>query len=58
MQYDPWHQQVTAREYLEAALTPVPGGGPSVEPKNAIRASIKSLFPDRCGGRRGAAAST
>jgi hypothetical protein len=45
--------QVTAREYLEAALTPAAGSGPAAEAKNAIRAGIKGLFPDRraAGGR-------
>eukprot|EP00798_Chlamydomonas_sp_ICE-L_P010743 gene10744-17818_t len=38
---------ITARDYLETALLPVAGVGPSVEAKNSIRASIKSLFPDR-----------
>ncbi|KIZ05610.1 Interferon-induced guanylate-binding protein 2 [Monoraphidium neglectum] len=40
-------RKVTAREYLEAALTPVAGGGAGVDAKNAIRSSIKGLFPDR-----------
>lgn len=39
--------QVTATDYLETALMPVPGTGPAVEAKNAIRYSIKNLFPDR-----------
>lgn len=38
---------VTPRDYLETALRPVSGSGPSVESKNQIRASIKALFPDR-----------
>lgn len=39
--------QFSARDYLETALMPVGGSGPAVEAKNGIRASIKSLFPDR-----------
>mmetsp|Transcript_32011 Transcript_32011/g.71133 ORF Transcript_32011/g.71133 Transcript_32011/m.71133 type:complete len:534 (-) Transcript_32011:285-1886(-) len=39
--------QVSARDYLETALMPSGGSGPAVEAKNAIRASIKALFPDR-----------
>jgi Guanylate-binding protein, N-terminal domain/Guanylate-binding protein, C-terminal domain len=39
--------QVSPREYLESALQQVKGAGRSVEAKNAIRESIKSLFPDR-----------
>lgn len=39
--------QVTAKDYLETALLPVPGTGDSVNAKNGIRASIKALFPDR-----------
>jgi len=38
---------VTPRDYLETALRPVSGTGPSIEAKNQIRASIKALFPDR-----------
>mmetsp|Transcript_15229 Transcript_15229/g.39199 ORF Transcript_15229/g.39199 Transcript_15229/m.39199 type:complete len:753 (+) Transcript_15229:129-2387(+) len=38
---------LTPRDYLETALRPVGGSGPSVEAKNQIRASIKHLFPDR-----------
>ncbi|KAL6785100.1 hypothetical protein ACKKBG_A02440 [Auxenochlorella protothecoides x Auxenochlorella symbiontica] len=38
---------VSPREYLESALAAVPGTGPGAAAKNAIRASIKSLFPDR-----------
>ncbi|GBF94948.1 hypothetical protein Rsub_07449 [Raphidocelis subcapitata] len=38
---------VSAREYLESALTPAPGPGAAAAAKNAVRASIKSLFPDR-----------
>ena len=37
----------TARDYLETALSLVPGTGSAVEAKNAIRRSIKTLFPDR-----------
>jgi hypothetical protein len=39
--------EVTPRDYLETALRPIGGTGPSVEAKNQIRASIKHLFPDR-----------
>lgn len=39
--------QFSARDYLETALMPVAGAGLAVEAKNGIRASIKSLFPDR-----------
>jgi hypothetical protein len=39
--------QITARDYLETALKPVPGSSPAVEAKNAIRRSIVQLFPDR-----------
>ncbi|KAG1669136.1 hypothetical protein FOA52_002647 [Chlamydomonas sp. UWO 241] len=39
--------KVTPQDYLETALLPVPGTGPSVVAKNQIRASIKALFPDR-----------
>jgi hypothetical protein len=39
--------QVTPNDYLETALMPVGGLGAAVEAKNAIRTSIKSLFPDR-----------
>ena len=39
--------QFSARDYLETALMPVGGAGPAVEAKNAIRSSIKGLFPDR-----------
>jgi hypothetical protein len=39
--------QVTPNDYLETALMPVGGVGAAVEAKNAIRTSIKSLFPDR-----------
>eukprot|EP00201_Polytomella_parva_P018309 CAMPEP_0175050852 /NCGR_PEP_ID=MMETSP0052_2-20121109/7477_1 /TAXON_ID=51329 ORGANISM="Polytomella parva, Strain SAG 63-3" /NCGR_SAMPLE_ID=MMETSP0052_2 /ASSEMBLY_ACC=CAM_ASM_000194 /LENGTH=724 /DNA_ID=CAMNT_0016315077 /DNA_START=265 /DNA_END=2440 /DNA_ORIENTATION=+ len=40
-------RKITAKDYLESALLPVAGGGASVEAKNQIRSSIKSLFPDR-----------
>lgn len=40
-------RQFSARDYLETALMPVSGAGSAVEAKNGIRASIKSLFPDR-----------
>ncbi|KAL3133524.1 hypothetical protein ABBQ38_007377 [Trebouxia sp. C0009 RCD-2024] len=40
-------QAVTARDYLETALRPVPGSSSSAQDKNQIRASIKALFPDR-----------
>jgi hypothetical protein len=39
--------QFSASDYLETALLPVAGSGPAVAAKNAIRASIKALFPDR-----------
>lgn len=39
--------QITARDYLETALRPVSGSGPSVAAKNGIRSSIASLFPQR-----------
>eukprot|EP00878_Enallax_costatus_P011998 GHUV01012526.1.p1 GENE.GHUV01012526.1~~GHUV01012526.1.p1 ORF type:complete len:590 (+),score=213.14 GHUV01012526.1:1233-3002(+) len=39
--------QVSPNDYLETALMPVAGVGAAVEAKNAIRTSIKSLFPDR-----------
>lgn len=39
--------QVSADEYLETALMPVPGTGAAAEAKNQIRSSIKALFPDR-----------
>ncbi|GBF94612.1 hypothetical protein Rsub_06727 [Raphidocelis subcapitata] len=40
-------RKISAREYLEAALSPTDGGSEAVRDKNSIRASIKSLFPDR-----------
>ncbi|MEW5298001.1 MAG: hypothetical protein WDW36_001166 [Sanguina aurantia] len=40
-------RKITAKDYLETALVAMPGSGPSIESKNAIRASIRSLFPDR-----------
>jgi hypothetical protein len=33
--------QISAKDYLETALHPVTGEGPSVAAKNEIRASIK-----------------
>lgn len=41
------YPQITAKQYLETALEPVTGHGGAVEAKNGIRASIKSLFPNR-----------
>ena len=38
---------ITPAQYLESALRNVPGGGPAVEAKNAIRDSIRGLFPER-----------
>ena len=38
-----YNQVVSAQDYLETCLKPVSGGGE----KNAIRESIKTLFPDR-----------
>lgn len=35
------------RDYLETALLAVPGNSGAAAAKNQIRASIKSLFPDR-----------
>ncbi|GLC35099.1 hypothetical protein PLESTM_000279400 [Pleodorina starrii] len=40
-------RKITPRDYLETALQPVPGTGPAVAAKNAIRASISQLFPAR-----------
>lgn len=40
-------QQVSPRDYLEAALAPLPGSNEGVKAKNKIRESIKALFPDR-----------
>ena len=37
----------TAADYLESALRHVPGDGPGVAAKNAIRDSIRGLFPER-----------
>ena len=37
----------SAKDYLETALSLVPGAGPASDAKNAIRRSIKALFPDR-----------
>jgi hypothetical protein len=38
---------ITPSDYLESALAPVPGDSVSVQSKNTIRSSIKSLFPSR-----------
>lgn len=38
---------ITAKDYLELALTQVQGGGGAVAAKNQIRESIRSLFPMR-----------
>jgi len=38
---------ITPAEYLERALRAVDRGGPGAEAKNAIRDSIKALFPER-----------
>lgn len=40
-------RKITPRDYLETALRPVSGTGPSVAAKNGIRASITQLFPNR-----------
>ncbi|KAK9868501.1 hypothetical protein WJX84_006010 [Apatococcus fuscideae] len=40
-------RKLTPREYLEQALKAVEGTGRSVQQKNQIRTSIKSLFPKR-----------
>ncbi|KAK9820375.1 hypothetical protein WJX72_009644 [[Myrmecia] bisecta] len=40
-------RKLSPREYLETALRNVEGTGKSIEAKNEIRTSIKSLFPDR-----------
>ncbi|WVZ99601.1 hypothetical protein U9M48_044871 [Paspalum notatum var. saurae] len=40
-------RKITPRDYLELALRPVQGGGRDVSTKNAIRESIRALFPDR-----------
>ncbi|GFR45088.1 hypothetical protein Agub_g6464 [Astrephomene gubernaculifera] len=40
-------RKITPREYLETALAPVSGSGAAVAAKNAIRASISQLFPQR-----------
>jgi hypothetical protein len=37
------HPQITARDYLETALMPVEGEGPSIRAKNEIRGSIKCV---------------
>ncbi|BAF18238.1 Os05g0563100 [Oryza sativa Japonica Group] len=41
------NRKITPRDYLELALRPVQGGGRDVSSKNAIRESIRALFPDR-----------
>ncbi|KAL6610781.1 hypothetical protein ACP70R_040750 [Stipagrostis hirtigluma subsp. patula] len=41
------NRRITPRDYLELALRPVQGGGRDVSAKNAIRESIRALFPDR-----------
>lgn len=41
------NRKITPRDYLELALRPVQGGGRDVSAKNAIRESIRALFPDR-----------
>ncbi|KIY98006.1 Guanylate-binding protein 6 [Monoraphidium neglectum] len=40
-------RKVSAREYLEAALSPQEGTSDAIQAKNDIRRSIKGLFPDR-----------
>lgn len=47
MQLEEDGRQVTPREYLETALGAVPEISSGAKAKNAIRESIKSLFPDR-----------
>ncbi|PWZ38900.1 Guanylate-binding protein 4 [Zea mays] len=41
------NRKITPRDYLELALRPVQGGGKDISAKNAIRNSIRALFPDR-----------
>uniref|UniRef100_A0A804NKA6 Guanylate-binding family protein n=1 Tax=Zea mays TaxID=4577 RepID=A0A804NKA6_MAIZE len=41
------NRKITPRDYLELALRPVQGGGRDISAKNAIRDSIRALFPDR-----------
>lgn len=41
------NRKITPRDYLELALRSVQGGGRDVSAKNAIRESIRALFPDR-----------
>ncbi|CAM0953897.1 unnamed protein product [Alopecurus aequalis] len=41
------NRKITPRDYLELALRPVQGGARDVSAKNAIRESIRALFPDR-----------
>eukprot|EP00249_Psilotum_nudum_P023424 c28867_g1_i1 orf=314-3514(+) len=40
-------RRIMPKEYLEAALRPVPGSGKAIAGKNEIRDSIRALFPDR-----------
>ncbi|EEF50807.1 guanylate-binding protein 1 [Ricinus communis] len=41
------NKKITPRDYLEIALRPVQGSGGDIAAKNAIRDSIRALFPDR-----------
>lgn len=41
------NKKITPRDYLEIALKPGEGGGRDLAAKNAIRESIRALFPDR-----------
>ncbi|RLM99095.1 guanylate-binding protein 1-like [Panicum miliaceum] len=41
------NRKITPHDYLELVLRPVQGGGRDVSAKNAIRESIRALFPDR-----------
>lgn len=55
--------QVSAREYLEAALSPQEGGSPAIEAKNSVSAGAASeqdeiLVPSPLGGARAGAASS
>eukprot|EP00198_Chlamydomonas_reinhardtii_P004972 XP_001694308.1 predicted protein [Chlamydomonas reinhardtii] len=38
---------LTVRDYMEEVLRELPGAGEAVRSKNQMRASIKSLFPER-----------
>ncbi|KAG2424409.1 hypothetical protein HXX76_014618 [Chlamydomonas incerta] len=40
-------RQLTVRDYMEEVLRELPGAGEAVRSKNQMRASIKSLFPER-----------